>query len=52
MTLLELLHQITDACNQDGNLNREVVIQSEEFGTLKTLNVKTDHPQKIIIETE
>jgi hypothetical protein len=52
MTLLELLHQITDACNQDGNLNREVVIVSKEHGTIKPLSVFTEHPKQIIIKAE
>lgn len=52
MKLFELMRQIQDACRNDGNLEKEVVIfdvnDKEEIYNIE--GIITDHPNTITIE--
>lgn len=52
MKLRELLKQIQDACLNDGNLDKDVIIQSDKDDILYVMGVKTEHPTTIIIEAD
>lgn len=53
MKLFELLRQIQDACQNDGNLNKEVIIYNkQEHESYNSVAISIEHPNSITLFVE